>query len=127
MNRRLLILGVIVLAAVVIGSVSFRFGARAQRTEENRTLAYAQAVLAFGHHRSYERIESFLAHKCYEAAMTEATELKKLQLSLLSKNLRASDNDPGLVEYIKLRDPKLLETVEAGQVPQPRIYTTTCP
>jgi hypothetical protein len=93
----------------------------------NRAFASLQATLAFGHLKSYERVESLLTRKCYEAALTEATELKNLQLALVSENLRESDNDPELVEYIKIRDPKLLETVLAGRVPQPKAYTTTCP
>lgn len=93
----------------------------------NRSLASVQATLAFGHLKSYERIESLLVRKCYDAALTEATELKNLQTALVSENLRASGNDPELVEYIKTRDPKLLETVLAGPVPQPKLYTTTCP
>jgi hypothetical protein len=131
----------IVLAAVVVASVSFRYGAQVQRAEENHNLAYAQvqraeenhnlayaqAILAFGHYKSYERVESLLAQKCYEAAITDARELKNLQLTLLSRNLHATDNAPELMEYIKLRDPKVLETVVAGRVPEPRTYTTTCP
>lgn len=84
-------------------------------------------MLAFGHHAFYENIESFLTQKCYDAALTEARELKNLQLTLLAENLRASSNDPKLVAYIKLRDPKLLETVQAGRLPELKPYTTTCP
>lgn len=116
----------IVLASVAIAYVSFRWGLRAQQTEENHSVAYAQATLAFGHYKFYERIESLLLRKCYEAALTEAMELKNLQLVLLSDSLRATENDSELVEYIKIRDPKLLETALAG-VPERKPYTTTCP
>lgn len=84
-------------------------------------------MLAFGDYKFYERIESMLVRKCYEAALTEAREQKVLQLRLLSENLRMSGNDPQLMGYIKLRDPKLLETVLAGRVPEPKPYSTTCP
>jgi hypothetical protein len=84
-------------------------------------------MLAFGHYKFYERIESLLVRKCYEAALTEAIETKALELKLVADNLRASDNDPELVEYIRTRDPRLLETVLAGRVTEPKTYTTTCP
>jgi len=80
-----------------------------------------------GHYKFYERIESLLLSKCYEAALTEARELKNLQLFLLSENMRQTGNHPELVEYINIRDPKVLETVLAGPVPEPKPYTTTCP
>jgi hypothetical protein len=119
------------LATIVVAVVSFRYGVRVQQTEHNReqdhSLAYAQAMLAFAHYKFYERIELLLVRECHEAALTEARGLKTLQLTLLSENLRASENDPGLVEYIKIRDPKLLETVLAGRVPELEPYTTTCP
>jgi len=84
-------------------------------------------MLAFGHHKFYEQIESLLVRKCYEAALTEARELKNLQITLVSENLRANDNDPELMEYVRTRDPKLLEAVVAGRVPELKPYTTTCP
>jgi hypothetical protein len=59
--------------------------------------------------------------------LTEARELKNLQVTLLYENLRATENHPELVEYIKIRDPKLLEIVLAGRVPGPKPYTTKCP
>ena len=117
----------IVVAAVVVALVSFRYGVHAARTEENRSLASTQAMLAFGHHKFYEQIESLLVRKCYEAALTEARELKNLQITLVSENLRANDNDPELMEYVRTRDPKLLEAVVAGRVPELKPYTTTCP
>jgi CRISPR/Cas system CSM-associated protein Csm2 small subunit len=115
------------LAGIVVAFVSFRYGLHAQQMTENRSVAYAQATLAFGDYKANERIESLLLRKCYEAALTEARELKNLQLRLLFDNLRATENDPELVEYIKIRDPKLLEILLAGPVPEPKPYTTTCP
>ena len=87
----------IILTAFAAAAVALRYGVPAQRTEDNRSLASAQAMLAFGHYKFYERLESMLVQKCYEAALTETRELKKLQLALVSRNLRASDNEPGLV------------------------------
>jgi hypothetical protein len=84
-------------------------------------------MLAFGRYKFYERIESMLLRKCYEAALTEARELKALQISLVSENLRAAGSGPELTEYIKIRDPELLKTVLAGPIPEPKPYTTTCP
>ena len=117
----------VVLAGIVVALVSYRYGVHAQQTEENRSSAYTQATLAFAHYKFYERIESLLLSKCYEAALTEARELKNLQLVLLSENLRETGNHPELLEYIRIRDPKVLETVLAGPVPELKPYTTTCP
>ena len=124
---KLLWIASIVIAAVAAALLAFRYGVTSEQGEMNRSLASVQATLAFGHLKSYERIESLLVRKCYGAALTEATGLKNLQTALVSENLRASGNAPELVEYIKTRDPKLLETVLAGPVPQPKPYTTTCP
>jgi hypothetical protein len=117
----------ILLVAGIVALLAFRYGAHVQRTEENRSSAFTQAMLAFGHYKFYERIEWLLELKCYEPALTEARELKNLQVVLVSENLRRSENDPELMEYIKIRDPKFLETVVAGRLPQLRTYTTTCP
>lgn len=115
------------LASIVVASVSYRYGRHAQQTAEDHNVAYVQASLAFFHYKANERIESLLLRRCYEAALTEVRELKNLQLTLVSENLRATENDPELVEYIKIRDPELLQTVLAGRVPELKPYTTTCP
>ena len=117
----------IVAVAIASAAISFWYGVHSEQTDQSRSLAYTQALLAFGHHKFYERIESLLARKCYEAALTEARELKNLQITLVSENLRANDNDPELMEYVRTRDPKLLEAVVAGRVPELKPYTTTCP
>jgi hypothetical protein len=117
----------LILAGIVLAVVSFRYGLNAQRSAEKHDMAYAQATLAFAHYKTNERIESLLLRRCYKAALTEARELKNLQVALLYENLLRTENDPELVEYIKIRDPKLLETVLAGRVPELKPYTTTCP
>ena len=53
--------------------------------------------------------------------------MQDLQIVLLSDNLRATENDPDLLEYVKLRNPELLKAIFAGHVPELRTYTTTCP
>jgi hypothetical protein len=88
---------------------------------------HTQVLLAFGHYKSYGSIAALLEKKCYDAALTEAKEKRNLQVVLLADNLRATGNDPTLLEYIKLRDPELLKSVLAGHTPELRTYTTTCP
>jgi hypothetical protein len=117
----------LVVVAFVIGSVSFRYGARTERSDESHSLASVQAMLAFNHYKTYERIESLLLHKCYDAALIEVGGFKTEQLFLASENLRQTNGDPELVEYIKLRDPKVLDAVLSGPVPKPKPFTTTCP
>jgi hypothetical protein len=118
---------VIVLGVLTAAAVSYQYGRFTEWTAGGRSFAYTQAVLAVGHYKAYERIESFLALKCYDAALKEASELKNLQITLAYENLRASDNDAELVEYIRTRDPNLLEAISSGRVPELKSYTTTCP
>lgn len=118
---------ILVLVAAAVAAASFWYGVSFARAEKGVALAYSQAQLAFGHYKFYERIQSLLERKCYEAAMTEATELKKLQLVLVSENLRETGNDRDLIEYMKLRDAKLVETALSGNIPVLQPYTTTCP
>ena len=110
----------IAVAAIVVVAVSYWYGAYAQRRAEDRNLADAQATLAFGHYKSYEGIESLLLRECYEAALTEIRGLKNLQITLVSDNLRRTGNDPELLEYIKVRDPKARNR-NGG--PSPRVDT----
>jgi hypothetical protein len=117
----------LILAAFAIAAASFLYGGHTQRTDENRSLASVQAMLAFNHYKTYERIESLLSKKCYDAALIETGGLKSEQLFLLSENIRQTNGDPELVEYIKLRDPKVLAVVLSGGVPEPKPFTTTCP
>lgn len=116
---------VIVLAAAAF--VSYRYGIHSAHRGEDHSSANIQATLAFAHYKISERFESLLLKKCYDAALIEIQQHKNSQVVLLSDNLRTTKNDPELVEYIKLRDPKLLEIVLAGRVPELKPYTTKCP
>ena len=98
-----------------------------RRADENRALASVQAMLAFNHYKTYERIESLLLHKCYDAALTETGGLKSEQLFLVSENIREAHGDPEVVAYIKLRDPKVMDIALSGTAPEPKPYTTDCP
>ena len=118
---------VIVLLVCAAAAVSYQYGRFTEHAAANRSLASTQAVLAVGHHEAYGRIESLLARKCYDAAFTEASQFKDLQVTLAYENLRASDNDPDLVEYIRTRDPKLLDAISTGRIPELKSYTTACP
>jgi hypothetical protein len=98
-----------------------------QRTNDNRALASVQAVLAFGHHASYERIESLLVRKCYEAALTEAGSSRTCNLHSCLKIFARATTTPSWWSTSRSGDPKLLETVAAGRVPELKTYTSTCP
>lgn len=84
-------------------------------------------MLAFAQYKGYERIESLLLRKCYDAALAETQHLKNGQLSLIADNFRRAGNDPDIVAQIKERDPKLMELVLAGRIPELKPLTTTCP
>lgn len=128
MNRQKVIWVIsIVVVGIAVAYASFLYGLRAQYTDLSRSLAHVQATLAFAHYKGYQRLESLLLRKCYEAALTQARGLIDEQLRLLADNLRETGNDPELVEYVKVRDPKVLETVLAGRVPEAKPYTTMCP
>ena len=67
-----------------------------------------------------KRDPSFFLADHYEAALTEIRGLKNLQITLVSDNLRRTGNDPELLEYIKVRDPKARNR-NGG--PSPRVDT----
>ena len=113
-------------AAVTLAIMSYWYGAYLQRRTEARDLAYVQATLALAHVKSYENLESLLLRKCYDAALTVASGLKTEQVYLLYENFRDTGQDATLAEYIKGRDPGLLNAVLVGQVPAPKPYTVTC-
>jgi hypothetical protein len=119
-----------ILVAVLVGAaaaVSYGYAVYTARGAASHALAHTQALLAVGHFRSYERIESLIERKCFEAALTEARELKNLQVTLASENLRATDNDTDLIEYMRTRAPKLYEAISTGRLPPLKTYSTTCP
>ena len=114
----------------IVGGMVIEFashGDEEQRKRERHTLAHAQAMVAFAHYKTLERIEFLLAHKCYDAALTEARGHKNAELVLLSENLAATGNDPGLMEYIKVRDPKVVQVILSRRLPDLRPFTTECP
>lgn len=126
---RFILVVLALIAGAAIASVAYRYGVNTQRLAHSQhSVAYTQAILAFAHYRTNDRIESLLVRKCYEAALLEIREQKSLQIALLSKNLHATDNDPELLQYLKIRDPKLLELILMGRVPElKKSYVTTCP
>ena len=113
-------------ASLVLAYASYRYGVQAQWSAEDRNIAAVQGSLAFTHYKMYEEIESYLTRQCYEAALTVAREFKSHQVVLLYDHLRESGNDPELVEYVRFRDPELLENVLAGRVPEVKPFETTC-
>ena len=111
----------------MVAWASYRYGAWSEYRDDKFNIAYVQTTLAFAHYDGYQQIESLLLRKCYEAALTQAQGLKNEQLVLMHENLRATGDDPDLVEYLKVRDPKVLEALLAGRVPELKPWTTTCP
>lgn len=117
-----------VLINLIVAAASFGAGWQMKRMKPDESgVYYTQAMLAFGHYTSYERIKVFLERKCYDAALMDAREMQNLQMVLLADNLRGTGNDPELLEYIKARNPDLLKAILAGKIPELRSYTTTCP
>lgn len=112
---------------VAVAAVSFEVGRRMTKARLDESgVYYTQAMLAFTHYTSYERIKAFLERGCYDAALTDAKEMRNLQMVLLSDNLKGTKNAPDLVEYINLRNPQLLKDIQAGHIPELHSYTTTC-
>ena len=127
-RSRLLLVALLVLVTLALVAGSYQLGRRMRYSnQDNGGVYYTQAMLAFGHYTIYGKIAAELEKKCYDAALIDAREMKNLQTILLADNLRATGNDPSLLEYIKLRDAELLKSVLAGHVPEARPYTTTCP
>jgi hypothetical protein len=127
-RSKLYLITSLVLLNLALVAAAYYIGRRThERSDRARNGSYTQAILAFTHYRMYSQIATELEKKCYEAALTNASEMKKLQISLLAEHLRRTGNNPDLVEYLKLRDPELLQSVLAGHIPEPQSYTTHCP
>lgn len=130
LRSRLSYILLIVLAFLVVVVVAFKVGQMTGRTSEDQgesIVFRTQAMLAFAHYSSYERIRGFLERKCYEAALTDAIQTRNLQMKLLAENLkRIGGRDQELLEYIRDRNPQLLKEIEAGRIPELQSYTTTC-
>lgn len=124
---RILIAGVIFVIVAALGFASYRYGLREAQNAERHSIAYIQTMLAFAQYKRHERIESLLLRKCYDAALAETQQLKNGQLSLIADNFRRAGNDADIVAQIKERDPKLMELVLAGRIPELKPLTTTCP
>ena len=85
-----------------------------------------KAMLNFANYSVYASITNDMEKKCYESALIQARATRDLQVRLLADNLRGAGKDPALLAYIKLRDPKLLNMVLSGQIPEEHSFTTTC-
>ncbi len=131
MVRAKLILGLLILSGfVVVAVAAFKVGQWADKSTDGQgqdVVFHTQAVLAFAHYTSYERIRDLLERKCYDAALTVATQMRNLQINLLSDNLKKTGSNPELQEYVRFRNPQLLKEVMEGHVPELESYTTTCP
>lgn len=123
-SRLVLVLSLVLLSLGLL-AVAYESGQRMHHRDDSRVY-YTQAMLAFGHYKNYGTIAAELEWKCYNDALTNAKEMKKLQIVLLSENLRKTGNDPSLLDYIKLRDADLLKSVLAGHVPELEPYGTNC-
>ena len=130
-SRFLLVIGLVVVGLVLVAG-AYEMGLRMRPLKHDTTgVAYTQAMLAFAHYKSYGYIADYLERKCYDAALTEAKEMRDAQVVLLADNLQQTRNDPSLLEYIRFRDPELLKSVLAGHVPElptpAKPLTLTCP
>jgi hypothetical protein len=113
------VLGILFFGLLV---AAYRFGQSHMQERVHST----KAMLAFAHYTTYSIITNYMEKKCYEAALTEAREMRNFQVRLLADNLREAGKDPALLAYIKLRDPQLLTLVLSGQIPEEHSFTMTC-
>jgi hypothetical protein len=126
-SSRLVLVISLVLISLVFVAAAYQIGRRVQMSSDDRGFFNAQATLAFGHYRMYGTIATELEKKCYDAALTEARQMRNSQIVILADSLRRTGNDAKLLEYIRLRDADLLKSVLAGHTPELRTYMTTCP
>ena len=120
-SKAIVIVAFVALSLVFAGA-AYQLG----RYRGHRDVYRTQAILAFAHYRFYGYIADYLQKKCYEAALAEATGKRDEQIVLFAENLRSSGNDPGVLAYVRLRDPELLKSVLSGPTPAFRSFSTTC-
>jgi len=126
-SRWFLVISLVLLSLVSAAAAVSNRAAGSEEPPDDGGVYYTQAMLAFGHYTRYGTIATELEKKCYDAALTEAREMRNSQVVILADSLRRTGNDPSLLEYIKLRDANLLKSVLSGHTPEVRPYTTTCP
>lgn len=116
-----------IVIALLLVAASFESGRRTERSRRLSDTSHAQAVVALGHYAAYGRIKSLLERHCADAALTEATELQKIQVMLVVENFSAAGDKSELLGYIESRNPELKEAISRKDVPKLQPYTTICP
>jgi hypothetical protein len=129
-SRSILVVSLVLLNLVLVAG-AYQIGRRVQKNRDDVGLYSTQAMLAFGHYKLYGIITGYLEKKCYDAALTEARDMRNGMIVIFADNLRRTGNDPDLLEYVRLRDADLLKSVLAGHTPDlptpSRPITTSCP
>jgi|ERR1700733_8984727 len=121
-RRKAIVVAAIGALSLVLIGAAYQLGRYRGRHAVYRT----QAILAFGHYTFYRSIADNLKKKCYDAALAEARGLRDEQIVLFADNLRSTGNDPGVLAYIRLRDPELLRSVLSGHTPELKPFSTDC-
>lgn len=115
-------IAIILTLSIVLLVTAYQLGQYRGRHAVYRT----QAILAFGHYKLYSSIVDDLEKKCFAAALAEAKGFRDEQVVLFADNLRSTGNDPGVLAYVRSRDPELLKSVLSGHTPQSRPFSTDC-
>lgn len=120
-RSRVAVVTALVVLGCLLGGAGYQLGRYRSRNGVYRT----QALMAFANYVTYRDIAGYLEHKCYDPALAEAASMRDVQIVVLSDNLRRTGNSPGLLAYLRSRDPELLKSVLAGHIPKFRSFTTT--
>jgi len=121
-SKAIVIISSVALSLVLAGA-AYRLG----RYLGHRDVYRTQAVLAFGNYKLYGIIADYLQKKCYEAALAEAAAERDAQIVYFADSLRKTGNDPGVLSYVRFRDPEFLKSVLSGHTGELRSISTTCP
>lgn len=127
MNRliELVIVCVVGFAGFIVGGwTAFLHESEISSAQSN----FTKTMLTTGHYKFYGQIADYLERNCPEAALTQARMLRDSQAYLVAENLKDSQNDPELLEYIESKAPELLKAIQNGNIPKlDGHWVLTCP
>ncbi|QMU60554.1 MAG: hypothetical protein GKR92_02120 [Gammaproteobacteria bacterium] len=105
----------LIIFIVISCAASFWLGGKTAINRVSKTIDGMQTQLAFGHKKTYDEIYADLNNGCKKAALSRLSFAMDEQMMLMADYFQ-SNNDSRLEDYIKLRDPNLINTLHSYKV-----------